>query len=198
MPSPRSCWRRPCPLKKALCSEVWTPGAWLRSEPTLLETRWIVDGGRVGTLLFKSQTADETQISFHEHCDDKGPTVVVVRGTDNDSGAVCVWGGFSSISWRRTDGGPKFRDPKLGSFAVPCDAFTFVVDGWGMAPARSAPGSHPRGVSLSPTTGAAIIDGMLVYPGRAHLLSTGLLQCFPVPTPVFFSGVEFDVYAVVT
>ena len=47
-------------------------------------------------LLYRASDHDFTADSFHEYCDDKGPTLTIIKSSDG-----WIFGGFTSQSWSR-------------------------------------------------------------------------------------------------
>ena len=45
-------------------------------------------------LLYRASEHDYTAKSFHEHCDEKGPTLVIIK-----SSGGCIFGGYTTQSW---------------------------------------------------------------------------------------------------
>ena len=45
-------------------------------------------------LIYRASEHGYTAKSFHEYCDDKGPTLVVIKSTNG-----CVFGGYTTESW---------------------------------------------------------------------------------------------------
>ena len=55
--------------------------------------RWLPDQGAEWHLLFRASRDGFTAQAFHSKCDNKGPTVTIVKSGDN------IFGGFTEISW---------------------------------------------------------------------------------------------------
>lgn len=55
--------------------------------------RWLPNQGVEWQLLFRASRDGFTAQAFHSRCDNKGPTVTIVKSGDN------IFGGFTEISW---------------------------------------------------------------------------------------------------
>ena len=85
---------------------------------TVLTTDWLA-GRTVRDLLYRGSVDGMTAAAFHERCDGKGATLTLIRA--DEGGRVCVFGGYTSVSW---------RSPEDGGEWVSCsDAFLFSVTG---------------------------------------------------------------------
>jgi hypothetical protein len=63
-----------------------------------LTTEWLADKGLV--LLYRGSRDGMTAAAFHDKCDGKGPTLVLVAG-QSEGQPVCVFGGYAGQSWER-------------------------------------------------------------------------------------------------
>ena len=80
-----------------------------------LAAEWLPNKA-VGECLYRGSRDGMTAVDFHRCCDDRGPTLTLIRASE--SGCVCVFGGYTSASWRSVRG------------FVSCeDAFLFSVTG---------------------------------------------------------------------
>jgi hypothetical protein len=91
-----------------------------------LTTEWLpkpfVFGLRkqVGELLYRGSRDGMTAAAFHDKCDGKGPTLVLVAGQSKGK-PVCVFGGYAGKSWER---GPESGAAKA---IYARDSFLFTV-----------------------------------------------------------------------
>jgi hypothetical protein len=85
-----------------------------------LATEWLPDTGKRFELLYRGSRDGMTPAAFHEKCDGKGPTLVLVAG-QSEGKPVCVFGGYAGKSWERGSeiGRAKFIDAR--------DSFLFTV-----------------------------------------------------------------------
>jgi hypothetical protein len=83
-----------------------------------LTTEWLADKRLV--LLYRGSRDGMTAAAFHDKCDGKGPTLVLVAGQSKGQ-PVCVFGGYAGKSWERGPerGGAKYIDAR--------DSFLFTV-----------------------------------------------------------------------
>lgn len=72
----------------------------------------IPDQYKVSTLLYRSTRDGFDATAFHSKCDNKGPTITIVKSKSNDT----VFGGFSSVSWN-----------SLGLYIADPNAFLYSV-----------------------------------------------------------------------
>jgi hypothetical protein len=63
-----------------------------------LTTEWLADKRLV--LLYRGSRDGMTAAAFHDKCDGKGPTLVLVAG-QSEYRPVCVFGGYAGKSWER-------------------------------------------------------------------------------------------------
>jgi hypothetical protein len=87
---------------------------------TKLTTEWLPKpfiGRRkqVGELLYRGSRDGMTPAAFHEKCDGKGPTLVLVAGR-SEGQQVCVFGGYAGKAW-----------DSRGYFVDARDSFVFTV-----------------------------------------------------------------------
>lgn len=76
-------------------------------------SKWISKNKQINTVLLYKATDDGDNIkTFHELCDNKGPTLVLIKTTKE-----CRFGGFTGESWDKTD---KFKKDN--------DTFIFSLD----------------------------------------------------------------------
>jgi TLD len=98
----------------------WLPKPWFRRRK------------QVSTLLYRGTRDGMTPAVFHDKCDRKGPTLVLVAG-QSEGQPVCVFGGYATAAWQS---GP------LAGPALPVDArgsFVFtVMNGVGEGPVKLA------------------------------------------------------------
>ena len=77
----------------------------LKNPSELLPNTWIVSqqyddklrewaGDYKWKLLYRASEHDNTVDSFHEYCDDKGPTLIVIKSSEGD-----IFGGYTTQSW---------------------------------------------------------------------------------------------------
>jgi hypothetical protein len=71
-----------------------------------LTTEWLADKRLV--LLYRGSRDGMTAAAFHDKCDGKGPTLVLIAG-QSEGQPVCVFGGYAGKSWER---GPERGDSK--------------------------------------------------------------------------------------
>jgi hypothetical protein len=77
---------------------------------------------QVGELLYRGSRDGMTAAAFHDKCDGKGPTLVLVAG-QSEGEPVCVFGGYAGKSWER---GPD--DPDVDAKVIDArDSFLFTV-----------------------------------------------------------------------
>ena len=50
-------------------------------------------------LIYRTSEHDYTAESFHEYCDDKGPTLVIIKSTGGWFSKSCIFGGYTTQSW---------------------------------------------------------------------------------------------------
>jgi hypothetical protein len=84
-----------------------------------LTTEWL--RGKRLVLLYRGSRDGMTAAAFHDKCDGKGPTLVLVAG-QSEGQPVCVFGGYAGASWE--------RGPESGGLAKAIDArdsFLFTV-----------------------------------------------------------------------
>jgi hypothetical protein len=82
-----------------------------------LTTEWLPD--KRFELLHRGTHDGMTAAVFHDKCDGKGPTLVLVAG-QSEGQPVCVFGGYAGVSWERgRDGGIEYFDAR--------DSFLFTV-----------------------------------------------------------------------
>jgi hypothetical protein len=65
-----------------------------------LTTEWLADKRLV--LLYRGSRDGMTAAAFHDKCDGKGPTLVLVAG-QSERQPVCVFGGYAGKSWDSSD-----------------------------------------------------------------------------------------------
>jgi hypothetical protein len=87
---------------------------------TKLTTEWLPD--KRFELLYRGSRDGMTAAVFHDACDDKGPTLVLVAG-QSEGQPVCVFGGYAGKSWER---GPDGRYDKAKRIDAR-DSFLFTV-----------------------------------------------------------------------
>jgi hypothetical protein len=82
-----------------------------------LSTEWLPDNQF--ELLYLGSHDGMTAAAFHDKCDGKGPTVVLIAG-QSEGQPVCVFGGYAGKSWERgREGGIECFDAR--------DSFLFTV-----------------------------------------------------------------------
>jgi hypothetical protein len=83
-----------------------------------LSTEWLPD--KRFELLYRGSRDGMTPAAFHEKCDGKGPTLVLVAGQSAGQ-PVCVFGGYAGESWESAPESvlPKYVDAR--------DSFLFTV-----------------------------------------------------------------------
>lgn len=112
----------PWPLCGAMQDSVilaGVPGDTRRAFLEALTSDWLPKAC-VFTVLYRGSRDGMTAAAFHARCDNKGPTLLLVR---SDNG--CCFGGYASASWKL----PEF--PNMEPF-VDADTFLFSVIGpWG-------------------------------------------------------------------
>jgi hypothetical protein len=85
-----------------------------------LTTEWLPD--KRFELLYRGSHDGMTAAAFHDKCDGKGPTLVLIAG-QSEGEPVCVFGGYAGASWER---GPD--DPDADAKSVDArDSFLFTV-----------------------------------------------------------------------
>jgi hypothetical protein len=85
-----------------------------------LTTDWLAD--KRFELLYRGSRDGMTAAAFHDKCDGKGPTLVLVAGQSAGK-PVCVFGGYAGKSWER---GPD--DPDADAKSVDArNSFVFTV-----------------------------------------------------------------------
>lgn len=60
-------------------------------------TGWLREdckNARIGELLYRGSRDGFTAATFHSKCDNRGPTMTIVRSTND-----CIFGGFADVSW---------------------------------------------------------------------------------------------------
>ena len=141
----------------------------------------------VGGLLYRGSVHGMTATAFHERCDNKGATLTLIRA-DVD-GRVCVFGGFTSMSWS-----------SVGKFVECRDAFLFSVTAGShrpfsrfqvSAPPLSRQAMYCRG-NYGPCFGeeVQILSGM----GKANspFDETSLCSCFAAGRSNIGASFKFD------
>jgi hypothetical protein len=83
-----------------------------------LTTEWLPD--KRFELLYHGSRDGMTAAAFHEKCDGKGPTLVLVAG-QSEGQPVCVFGGYAGKSWERGPGSG------MGKPVDSRDSFLFTV-----------------------------------------------------------------------
>jgi hypothetical protein len=83
-----------------------------------LTTAWLPD--KTFELLYHGSRDGMTAAAFHDRCDGKGPTLVLVAG-QSEGQPVCVFGGYASKSWER---GPESGE---ASYVDARDSFLFTL-----------------------------------------------------------------------
>jgi hypothetical protein len=83
-----------------------------------LTTEWVPD--KTFELLYRGSCDSMTPEAFHDKCDGKGPTLVLVAGQSEEQ-PVCVFGGYAGKSWER---GP---ESGLAMCIDAPDSFLFTV-----------------------------------------------------------------------
>ena len=74
-------------------------------------------------LIYRASEHDYTASSFHEYCDDKGPTLVIIK-SDNE----CIFGGYTTQSWKGRDTSIFYSfNSLLGIIKYDPDAFIFTL-----------------------------------------------------------------------
>jgi hypothetical protein len=83
-----------------------------------LSTEWLPD--KRFELLYRGSRDGMTAAAFHDKCDGKGPTLVLVAGQSKGK-PVCVFGGYAGKSWESAPESvlPKYVDAR--------DSFVFTV-----------------------------------------------------------------------
>ncbi|MDR3742333.1 MAG: TLD domain-containing protein, partial [Terracidiphilus sp.] len=111
---------------------------------------------RAYMLLYRGSRDGMTPAAFHRLCDDKGPTLVLVRCSDG-----WVFGGHAGASWE--------TDPRGPTHVASADAFLFSVTG----PHTSAPvrfpvkeGNVDRALSCNPFYGPCFGGGLILASGN--------------------------------
>ncbi|KAK8803508.1 hypothetical protein WA158_001202 [Blastocystis sp. Blastoise] len=80
------------------------------------------------SLLYRGIKDGYRAVNFHEHCDNKGETVVLITCRNKDN-SINIFGGYTSISWKSLYAGGYFRDEKAFLFSLqnifnqPCQKF---------------------------------------------------------------------------
>jgi hypothetical protein len=87
---------------------------------TKLTAEWLPD--KRFELLYRGSHDGMTAAAFHEKCDGKGPTLVLVTG-QSEGQPVCVFGGYAGASWER---GPETLW-ETGRIIDARDSFLFTV-----------------------------------------------------------------------
>ncbi len=82
--------------------------------------KWI--GNERLKLIYKASEHNYTAESFHEYCDDQGPTLVVIRSIDG-----WIFGGFTTQSWKATGMLFSFIDNVIEQYKYDVDAFIFTL-----------------------------------------------------------------------
>ena len=86
-------------LKLEIAKYLHNPSTYLPST-TIVEAKYDIylkrwfGGDMMLKLLYRASEHDYSAKSFHEYCDDKGPTLVVIKSTNG-----CVFGGYTTESW---------------------------------------------------------------------------------------------------
>ena len=92
---------------------------------TAIGTEWLSGRRRVGECLYRGSRDGMTPAAFHEHCNEKGGTLTLIRADVGE--AKYVFGGYTSKSWTTIKWVPGLG---FGSQSVACaDAFLFSVVG---------------------------------------------------------------------
>jgi hypothetical protein len=134
-----------------------------------LITKWLPE--KRFELLYHGSRDGMTAAAFHDKCDGKGPTLVLVAG-QSEGKPVCVFGGYAGKSWERGSeiGRAKYIDAR--------DSFLFTV-------------LNPFGdgiVKMAVNEGSRWADeAMLCHAGRGPVFATGFVVGSPSdsPTAVF-------------
>ena len=92
---------------------------------TVLATEWLA-GKSVGDCLYRGSVDGMTPFAFHERCDERGPTLTLIRA--DEGGRVCVFGGYTSAPWCCSFGHVSRADAFLFSVTGPhCSVTQFPV-----------------------------------------------------------------------
>jgi hypothetical protein len=83
-----------------------------------LITKWLPD--KRFELLYHGSRDGMTPAAFHDKCDGKGPTLVLVAG-QSEGQPVCVFGGYAGASWERGS------ESGMGKAIDAWDSFLFTV-----------------------------------------------------------------------
>jgi hypothetical protein len=97
-------WRYLCDTLAVLCLQAFGDSTVLshvavgvRQEfLSLLGTEWL--RGKRFELLYRDSRDGMTPKAFHDNCDEKGPTLVLIAG-QSEGQPVCVFGGYAGKSW---------------------------------------------------------------------------------------------------
>jgi hypothetical protein len=87
-----------------------------------LSSEWL--RGKSFDLLYRGSRDGMTPAVFHDKCDGKGPTLVLIAG-QSEGQPVCVFGGYASESWER--GPAHYWDVGMESPIDARDSFVFTV-----------------------------------------------------------------------
>jgi hypothetical protein len=81
-----------------------------------LTSEWL--RGKRFELLYRGSRDGMTPKAFHDNCDEKGPTLVLIAG-QSEGQPVCVFGGYAGKSWESVSGRGKVVDAR--------NSFVFTV-----------------------------------------------------------------------
>ncbi len=65
------------------------------------------------SLLYRASRDGHNAAAFHARCDDKGPTLTVMRSANG-----CVFGGFAAVGWASVAGGVAVKAPGSWLFSL--------------------------------------------------------------------------------
>ena len=66
-----------------------------------LLNKWINNKNNEYSLIYKGSRDGDSFDNFHEKCDNKGPTILIIESKDGE-----IFGGYTEKSWKKTDSIP--------------------------------------------------------------------------------------------